>query len=210
MTVNRLWLDKGEYYADNSIVDPATRVEEFSKLIGNLPVKRILEVGCNRGHNLAAISTIGSYELHGIDPCGYALDIARESGYNAKFVIADAFKIPYPDSYFDLVFTCGVLMHISNKDIALAMREMRRVSNKYVLALEYKVFPLSSNMTSKYWNIVINCKDSEYLVFRDYDIFIGKDESNCLWSCIDRGHVGKKFEDDKIYWWLFEIKKEIK
>ena len=209
---------RGKLYADDNLIDPSTRVEGYKKLIGNLSVKTVLEVGCNRGHNLAAISTLGDYELHGIDPCEYAIDIARKSVPNAKFTTADAFSIPYPDSYFDLVFTTGVLMHIASRDLPLARAEMCRVSKMHILVIEYD---LSSSIPGvgkdPEWDVALRLGDIEYLVYRNYGYaFSGFGEphieppietvgtpSGPWLACMSDGPVDENFGNEKLHYWLF-------
>ena len=48
-----------------------------------------------------------------------------------------AFDIPFKDNYFDLVFTSGVLIHIAPKNLTKAIKEIIRVSNKYIFGFEY-------------------------------------------------------------------------
>ena len=155
----------GRRYCDrvSNIIDPRTRTKGFKFLVGGLPIKTILEVGCNRGHNLTALSMIKgkNYELHGIDPFGYALDKGRENGCLATLVEANVFNIPYPDNYFNLVFTYGVLMHISSKYLLEAIRQIYRVSNRYMLIIEYV-----SNISTQ--ETIVKDSDVEVVCYRDY------------------------------------------
>ena len=125
----------GQDWTDRNKVDPMSRVEPFKAMLSNIEIRNILEVGCGAGHNLIALSKAGTYDLHGIDPLQYAVDMATSAGLEVS--ISDCFKIPYPSKAFDLVFTCGVLMHISPEDIDAAVDEMARVSRRYILAIEY-------------------------------------------------------------------------
>ena len=45
--------------------------------------------------------------------------------------------VPFDNSEFDLVFTRGVLIHINQSDMDLAVKEMFRVSKKWIFNLEY-------------------------------------------------------------------------
>ena len=44
---------------------------------------------------------------------------------------------PFKDNLFDLVFTSGVLIHISPDDIEKVMHDMYRVSKRYIWCFEY-------------------------------------------------------------------------
>jgi len=195
------WLgEEGKRFSENLSlkVDPKERASIFRELIGKLPVKKILEVGCNRGHNLVALDMIGSYELHGIDPNEYALGL---TSCKAKLTKADAFNIPYPDSYFDLVFTCVVLMHITTQDLPKTIQEICRVSNKYVLIIEYSS-PLDKRFYDDFWDVAMRWKGIDYLVMRNYkDIIPGY---------IADGPVDMKPLDKNFlpHWWLFELDKK--
>jgi hypothetical protein len=44
----KIWKSQfGVEYTDRNIVNPETRVHAFEKMIGDLEINRILEVGCN-------------------------------------------------------------------------------------------------------------------------------------------------------------------
>jgi len=45
--------------------------------------------------------------------------------------------IPFKDNYFDLVFTSGLLIHISPSDIKKAIRQIYRCTKKYIWGFEY-------------------------------------------------------------------------
>jgi SAM-dependent methyltransferase len=52
-----------------------------------------------------------------------------------SIVKGSAYDLPFIDSQFDLVYTAGVLIHLS--DTEKAMKEIYRVSSKYILSIEY-------------------------------------------------------------------------
>jgi pseudaminic acid biosynthesis-associated methylase len=106
--------------------------------LGNIPRDaRILEVGCNEGNQLCALQEMGFHNFYGIEIQDYALRKARLRVKNAQLVLATAFEIPYPDGFFDLVFTSGVLIHIAPVDLPKALREIHRCTSKFIWGLEY-------------------------------------------------------------------------
>jgi len=129
----------GNAYTDRNVVPWESRVDPFREMIGGLPLARVLEVGCNRGHNLRSIrSVLGEHtDLIGIEPNRHALGIARQDNTDCAVLWGNAFDLPFKDGYFDLVFTLGVLEHIALQDIPAAMKEIARVSRRYILAVEY-------------------------------------------------------------------------
>lgn len=97
---------------------------------------KILEIGCNRGIQLQILRKMGFSNLTGIEINKSAIMLARK---NKEFCImeANAFDIPFKDNFFDLVFTSGVLIHIAPENLEKAMKEMVRVSRKYIFGAEY-------------------------------------------------------------------------
>jgi pseudaminic acid biosynthesis-associated methylase len=112
----------------------------YRELVGpdRLPSGRALEVGCNIGLQLELLHRANpALELHGIDPQSYALDRARRRLPAFRFHQASAFDVPFGDASFDLVFTHGVLIHVAPDDWPRALREIHRVSRRFILCHEY-------------------------------------------------------------------------
>jgi len=55
----------------------------------------------------------------------------------AQFVLATAFEIPFPDGFFDVIFTSGVLIHIAPSDLPKALHEIHRCAGGFIWGLEY-------------------------------------------------------------------------
>lgn len=100
-------------------------------------IDRILEVGCNVGNQLNALQAYGFNSLYGIELQEYAVEKAKELTKGINIIRGSAFDVPFKDNYFDLVFTSGVLIHISPEDIKKVMREIYRVSRRYIWGFEY-------------------------------------------------------------------------
>jgi len=96
-----------------------------------------LEVGCNAGNQLLLLKQMGWSNLSGIELQCYALEIARSRLQDATLKQGSALALPWPDSAFDVVFTSGVLIHISPSDLGVAMEEIYRVSKEYIWCSEY-------------------------------------------------------------------------
>lgn len=88
---------------------------------------KVLEVGCATG-----ACSVFFDDYTGIDTSEVLLDFARKKHGGKFFVYADAEKIPYKDKVFDTVFCFYTLHHI--KDYPQALREMRRVGKRVVIA----------------------------------------------------------------------------
>jgi pseudaminic acid biosynthesis-associated methylase len=97
----------------------------------------ILEVGANVGLNLEAISNLTGAELYACEPN----DMARAelgSLLEPDHIRSDyADSLGWPDQQFDLVFTSGVLIHIRPDKIEASLKEINRVSRRYVICGEY-------------------------------------------------------------------------
>ena len=131
--------DFGDQYTDRNVIDWHKRYHTFQQMVGGLSIKRVLEVGCNRGHNLIALSELLGVngEVIGVEPNVHALRIARAASPSVGVIRGDVFDLPFKDDYFDLVFTAGVLIHISLSDLSKALSEIYRLSKRYILAVEY-------------------------------------------------------------------------
>ena len=98
---------------------------------------RILEVGCNVGNQLLLLHDMGYSDLYGVEIQSYAVELANRRLPYATIVQGSAFKIPFPDEHFDLVFTSGVLIHIAPADLGRALAEIYRVAKAWIWGSEY-------------------------------------------------------------------------
>lgn len=131
---------KGEFgneYTDRNQVDWETKLPIFKQILTGLNITNVLEVGCNRGHNLIALRHLlgDKLEITGIEPNKYAADQARQAGFSVQDGIISS--VPFAANRFDLVFTNGVLIHVPLARLPRAIGELNRVSKKYILAMEY-------------------------------------------------------------------------
>lgn len=177
----------------------ASRARLFSRVFQGAPLgpgARILEVGTNIGMNLAALTRVGAFTLHGVDLNRGALGTLRGDptlAGRARVAQARAEHLPFADGAMDLVFTCGVLIHVPPECLADACREIVRVSGRYVLCAEY--FSPSPEE--------VEYRGQRGLLFkRDFGAFF-------LDSCpelnvLDYGFFWRRFEFDDFNWWLLE------
>jgi len=98
---------------------------------------RILEVGSNVGAQLHGLQSIGFENLYGIELQPHAVEVSKQNTRNINLIQGSAFDIPFKDSYFSLVFTSGVLIHIDPADLHIAMGEICRCTSEYVWGFEY-------------------------------------------------------------------------
>jgi pseudaminic acid biosynthesis-associated methylase len=115
-----------------------TRIEMNQEFIGSLPLSmRILEVGSNVGAQLLILREMGFQNLYGIEIQIEAIEFSKSVSREIQIIPGTASDIPFKNSFFDLVFTSGVLIHISPRDIRNAMKEAYRCSRKYIWGFEY-------------------------------------------------------------------------
>lgn len=142
--------DFGKEYTERNIYSTHEALDNFYKgmiglarsdmnkeFLSNLEINNILEVGCNIGNQLNMLQYQGYKNLYGIDIQSYAVQKAKELTKDVNIIEGSIFDIPFKDKFFDLVFTSGVLIHISPNDIKRAMREIYRVSKRYIWGYEY-------------------------------------------------------------------------
>lgn len=112
--------------------------ELFSGLIGSYRPKRILEVGCNLGKKLEIWKKISpKSELFGIEPQNAAVTEVHRRLPEFNVITGSVYDLPFKDNFFDLAFTAGVLIHIPPEGRTAAIRELLRVSAKYIMGLEF-------------------------------------------------------------------------
>jgi pseudaminic acid biosynthesis-associated methylase len=131
-----LWKSQfGREYTDRNDHEKPERIDAWRRLLGGIKPVRALEVGCNVGWNLEYLRRLGVHELFGVEPQSYAVTRAKARGFEVKQ--GTAFELPFSDASMDLVFTSGVLIHISPATIGDAIDEMYRVSKRWIVAIEY-------------------------------------------------------------------------
>jgi len=112
---------------------------EISKFIYfmclGLGARKICEAGCNIGNNLSSFPE--NFSVYGIDMNEYSLQKAKEKYPNFVFNVEDIGKTSFSDSFFDLVFTRGVLIHINPDEVDKVLEEFLRISNRWIFNLEY-------------------------------------------------------------------------
>jgi SAM-dependent methyltransferase len=102
----------------------------MGRLANRLPAGqlRILELGSAQGLVLIGLARKG-YEVHGIDPCISAINIAKQLIYEEKLEIdvreGRAEAIPYQSNRFHLVLAFSVMEHVEN--LTAALNEVYRV-----------------------------------------------------------------------------------
>jgi pseudaminic acid biosynthesis-associated methylase len=140
----------GRQYSERNLLDPpdldqmyrrkygVTRAALNRDFLADIPRSAsILEVGCNLGNQLILLKQMGFENLTGIE---IHKDIVKEAQSRvpwAKVMEGSALKVPFDDASFDLVFTSGLLIHISPQNLPVAMKEIYRCAKNWIWGFEY-------------------------------------------------------------------------
>lgn len=116
-----------------------TRTKLDEMFLQRLKINNALEVGSNLGIQLLILNNLGFGNLYGVELNRHAIDISKEitKGKDIYIIKSPAQNIAFKDSFFDLVFTSGLLIHISPDDINHILDEIHRCSRKYIWGYEY-------------------------------------------------------------------------
>jgi len=118
--------------------------KEFLSEIYSSGSRKILEVGTGSGAMGIFFSWLG-LEVTSIDIDPEVINRARRESdrFNghAKFEVADALHLPYPNDSFDLVFHQGLLEHFSDEDIHKILGEQLRVARRVILSVPNQWYP---------------------------------------------------------------------
>lgn len=109
--------------------------QRYAKYVcDNFHFNNILEIGCSNG--LATKSFQHNKRLaYGMDISEIAIRYAGEKFFVPNCIVGNILDIPFKDKFFDAVFTCDVLEHLTLRDVDRALKEIRRVSKQYLFAV---------------------------------------------------------------------------
>jgi pseudaminic acid biosynthesis-associated methylase len=97
----------------------------------------VLEIGSNIGNQLLMLQKMGFNNLYGIELQSYAVELSKKRTNEINIIQGSAFDIPFKDTFFDLVFTSGLLIHLNPINIKDALKEIYRCARKYIWGFEY-------------------------------------------------------------------------
>ncbi len=117
-------------------------VELAKELANTWNPGKILDIGCGNARNLKPFLEKG-FECTGIDSSKELIKLAKNTK-KAKFLYANAVKLPFPDASFDYVICLAVLHHLKPKNHEKALSEIKRVlkpGGKAAIAVWNKLQP---------------------------------------------------------------------
>ncbi|MEM3227810.1 MAG: methyltransferase domain-containing protein [Candidatus Micrarchaeaceae archaeon] len=129
------------------------------KAVGNVRGKRVLDLGSGPGIYAALLRKRGAI-VYGVDISEKMVEIARARYPGIEFEVGSALKLPYKNSFFDVVFSALVFEHIRGIDKALKeVARVLKVHGHFVFSIGNPILRVSHH---------IRGKNRRYRVFEDY------------------------------------------
>jgi ubiquinone/menaquinone biosynthesis C-methylase UbiE len=112
--------------------------------------RKILDLGCSTGKDLVTfLRDREDIEIVGLDLRDYGL---RQSNFH--MVLGDAVEIPFPNSYFDVTVSIGVLEHIKPiEKLANVINEINRVSKSYAVVVPSVSSVIEPHFARVFWQL---------------------------------------------------------
>lgn len=188
--------DFGSDYTVRNAIQPEQRAGFFNRIFKLAPgIQTVCELGANKGHNLLAIQSLNAnLKLTGLELNPQALgELQSHPSLEGVQGSIQEFK---PNQSFDLIYTCGVLIHLNPDDLTSTYKKMCELSNRYILINEYY------NPTP----VELGYRGHEGKLFkRDFGGEFWDANENKV-KLLDYGFLWQRVEPswDNTTWWLFE------
>src|SRR3989338_6318661 len=152
--------------------------------------KRVLDVGCGDGTRLKLISA--KAQMYGLDISKAAISSARKKYPTINFIEADAEKIPFPNSYFDLTYTAFCLEHfISPEKVIFEMIRVTKKNGQIIFICPNYGSPLINSPSTKYPRILKFIK----ILNLEIQHLFGLNDKTIHWEKI-QPKIANKFQPD--------------
>ena len=90
------------------------------------PGDKVLDLGCGNGRFSEVFRQ--NIEYIGVDSSRKMIEVAKTKYPEVNFKIADALNLPFPENYFDKIFSFAVFHHIPSEELQLQFfKEARRI-----------------------------------------------------------------------------------
>jgi SAM-dependent methyltransferase len=111
---------------------PQEEILPLHDLFQDKKVKKILDLGCGSGRHLVFFAKL-SYDVCGIDVSPEAIRLSRkwlaDEGLKAELHFQDMKRLPWPNNYFDAIFSVQVIEHNRFEAIQEIIKEVNRALN---------------------------------------------------------------------------------
>jgi ubiquinone/menaquinone biosynthesis C-methylase UbiE len=112
---------------------------------------KVLDIGCGNGRLYQLFSDL-SIDYTGMDNSEGQLGMARKNYPEAKFVLGEMTKLPFADSFFDVIYCIATFHHLPDEELRLqALNEMKRVLKPggHILMTNWNLYSESAQKTVK-------------------------------------------------------------
>ncbi|CAH1193347.1 hypothetical protein PAECIP111893_00440 [Paenibacillus plantiphilus] len=136
------WMDEVE---KRRSMQPLYGIQEvvLSSIFSKLPNQsKVLEFGVGFGRHVEYLDELSNIEVYGVDQSPTMLDSLKnrladkQELINRMILIEPRTKLPFPDKFFDIVYTVSVLIHIRPEHLQGILAELIRVSKHGILHFE--------------------------------------------------------------------------
>jgi SAM-dependent methyltransferase len=104
-----------EYAEDQSVAGQRFFNEYLHPWLDQEPFRRVLDVGCGVGRGISQLIREG-YDAYGIDLPNLSRFWQQAGNDRGRFLACDSGRLPFPDGFFDAVYSTGVIEHIGTAD----------------------------------------------------------------------------------------------
>ena len=105
------------------------KVTGLRNILKDFHFKNILDVGCGFGE----YTTLDKGKFTGVDNSFPRVKFARRRYQDARFIQADATRLPFKDKSFDAVLLANTIHHLNDEAVKIGLEEMKRVSRQYLI-----------------------------------------------------------------------------
>ncbi|MGO4693574.1 methyltransferase domain-containing protein [Paenibacillus sp. 2TAB26] len=147
---NEAWWQENGFDWANEVdkrraMQPLYGIQEvvLTSIFSNMPKQtKVLEFGVGFGRHAEYLDMIPNVEFYGVDQSPTMLESlkerfqSRQDLINRITLIEPRSKLPFPDNYFDFVYTVSVLIHIQPEHLSGILAELVRVSKHGILHFE--------------------------------------------------------------------------
>lgn len=143
------WQENGLSWGDEverrRSLQPLYGIQEvvLSHVFSKVPPKiKVMEFGVGFGRHIEYLSDIPDLEVYGVDQSPTMLQSLKDRlAHKPKLIenvtlIEPRSKLPYPDGFFDFVYTVSVLIHIDPSDLKDILNELIRVTKHGIIHFE--------------------------------------------------------------------------
>ena len=116
-----------------------------SVILEGIPIRgRVLEIGAGIGRLMKPLTGMTFQEIHGCDSSLTFVTLGQNYlGSGSQLVLNDGLTLPYPDSYFDFVFSFLVFQHF--RSLAIIHRNLREIRRVLTTGGLCRIQTISSN-----------------------------------------------------------------